>query len=198
MSGESMAGRFGLEPGGLMADPLTAEPFRQVALVVRDLDAAVRTWWHVFGVGPWTAYRLSPDVFSRTLYRGEEVPFGLRHALAVSGGVQLELVQPLEGPSIFAEHLEAHGEGLHHLGIYVADHAAAVSRALARGYEPLQSAHGFGAEGDGAFAYFAIEGVPAVVELISAPRVRRAPEFVYPPPLDDPDGNPGPSTSPNG
>lgn len=198
MSPDLPAGRPIVDPSGLVADPLVEEPFRQVALVVYDLDAAVRTWWHVFGVGPWTAYRLSPDVLSKTVYRGREVAFGLRHALAVSGGVQLELVQPLEGPSIFAEHLEAHGEGLHHLGIYVADHPAAVSRAISRGYEPLQSASGFGAEGDGAFAYFAVPGVPAVVELISAPRVRRAPEFVYPAPEDGVGLDPGPSAGPTG
>ncbi len=36
------------------------EPIRQVALVVRDLDAAVRHWWDVLGVGPWTVYTLAP------------------------------------------------------------------------------------------------------------------------------------------
>jgi len=179
MTDSDEAGTPGADPG---ATPLVSDPFRQVALVVEDLDAAVRTWWEVFGVGPWTGYRLGSDVLQDTVYRGRRVAFGLRHALAVSGGVQLELVQPLEGPSIFAEHLETHGEGLHHVGIYVSDHAAAVSEALRRGYEPLQSARGFGAEGDGAFAYFAVTGVPAVVELISAPRLRRPPELVYPPP----------------
>ena len=93
---------------------------------------------------------------------------------------QFELVQPLSGPSIFAEHLDAHGEGLHHVGRYVPDHAAAVAQALAAGWTALQSARGFGAEGDGAFAYFAAPGVPMIVELIAAPRVRIEPEFVYP------------------
>jgi hypothetical protein len=45
----------------------------------------------------------------------------------------------------------------------------------------LQSARGFGAEGDGAFAYFSRRSVPLIVELIEAPRVRIEPEFVYPP-----------------
>jgi hypothetical protein len=159
---------------------LLVPPFKQCALVVRDLDAAVRSWWEELGIGPWTAYRLEPPLLKETRYRGQEVAFSLRHALAWQGDVQFELVQPLSGPNIFADHLDAHGEGLHHIGKYVADHAEAVAQAVAAGYTPLQSARGFGAEGDGAFAYFQPPGVPTVIELIEAPRVRIKPEFVYP------------------
>ena len=77
--------------------------------------------------------------------------------------------------------LPQHGEGLHHIGKYVADHPAAVSEAIAAGFVPLQSARGFGAEGDGAFAYFQAPGVAMIIELIAAPRIRIEPEFVYPP-----------------
>ena len=60
------------------------------------------------------------------------------------------------------------------------DHAAAVAEAIAAGFTPLQSARGFGAEGDGAFAYFQPPDATTIVELIEAPRVRIEPEFVYP------------------
>ena len=86
------------------------------------------------------------------------------------------------GPEHLGDHLAEHGEGLHHLGKYVDDHPAAVAAALAAGFTPLQSARGFGAEGDGAFAYFQPPGLGVIVELIEAPRVRIEPEFVYPPP----------------
>jgi catechol 2,3-dioxygenase-like lactoylglutathione lyase family enzyme len=95
--------------------------------------------------------------------------------------MQFELVQPLAGPSIFQDHLTAHGEGLHHVGKYVPDHPAAVAQALAAGFVELQAARGFGAEGDGAFAYFKHPDVALIVELIAAPKVRIEPEFVYPP-----------------
>lgn len=155
--------------------------FKQVAIVVRDLDAGVRAWSEHLGVGPWTAYTLAPPRLKDCVYRGSRVDFSLRHALALAGDVQFELVQPLDGPSIFAEHLERYGEGLQHVGRYVDDHPAAVRDFLDRGFTPLQSARGFGAEGDGAFAYFEPPGgIGVVVELISAPRVRVEPDFVYP------------------
>jgi methylmalonyl-CoA/ethylmalonyl-CoA epimerase len=161
--------------------PFVAPPFRQLASVVHDLDQAVRAWSGELGIGPWTGYRLEPPRLQETIYRGTRVEFSLRHAFAWQGDVQLELVQPLDGPSIFADHLEAHGEGLHHVGTFVTDHAAAVAQAIAAGFAPLQSARGFGAEGDGAFAYFQHPSVSLVVELIAPPRVRIEPEFVYTP-----------------
>jgi methylmalonyl-CoA/ethylmalonyl-CoA epimerase len=160
--------------------PLLGPPIKQIAVVVHDLDEAVARWTEQLGIGPWTAYRLEPPRLQDMRYQGEQVEFSLRHALAWQGEVQFELVEPLSGPSIFRDHLERHGEGLHHVGKYVADHPAAVAQALADGFTPLQSARGFGAEGDGAFAYLMPPGVPMIVELIAAPRVRIEPEFVYP------------------
>jgi methylmalonyl-CoA/ethylmalonyl-CoA epimerase len=165
--------------------PLLAPPFKQCAVVVEDLDEAVRRWAEQLAIGPWTGYRLEPPVLKEMRYHGEEVEFSLRHALAWQGDLQFELVQPLGGPSILADHLAAHGEGLHHVGKYVTDHAGAVAEALRAGFRPLQSARGFGAEGDGAFAYFHAPGVSMIVELIEAPRVRIEPEFVYYPPAAD-------------
>ena len=160
--------------------PHLAPPFKQCALVVGNLDASVRHWVDRLGIGPWTGYRLGPDRLQDMVYDGAPGEFAFRHALAWQGDMQFELIEPLEGQSIFADHLRIHGEGLHHVGKYVPDHAAAVFEALANGFHPVQSARGFGAEGDGAIAYFRPPGVSLIVELIDAPRVRIDPEFVYP------------------
>jgi methylmalonyl-CoA/ethylmalonyl-CoA epimerase len=164
-------------------DPFLSFPLKQFALVVEDLDVAVRSWHERLGIGPWTAWHLGPGILKDMIYNGEPAEFEFRHALAWQGpDVQFELVQPLHGRSIFADHLRDHGPGLHHVGKYVADHPAAVAAVLAEGFTPIQSAHGFGAEGDGAFAYFEPPGLGLIVELIEAPKVRIEPEFVYPPP----------------
>jgi catechol 2,3-dioxygenase-like lactoylglutathione lyase family enzyme len=158
-----------------------AQGVRQVALVVRDLDASIRAWWDLLRIGPWNAYTLSPDILQDMRYHGRPARFGLRHAFGWRDTLQIELVQPLEGPSIFADHLQRHGEGLHHIGVYVPDHARAVAEFRGQGFEPLQSARGFGVEGDGAFAYFRTDHpLAAIVELIEAPRIRRPAEMTYP------------------
>lgn len=178
------------EPAPIPAAPIPegsshGAPFHQVAYVVRDLDLAVRYWADVLGVGPWSTWTMRPPALQETLYDGREVSFGLRHALAWSGHLQFELVEPLEGPSIFADQLSRTGEGFNHLGKVVQDHPAAVAEHLARGYRPLQSARGFGQSRDGVFAYFQppTDGAP-IVELISPPSVRFPPEDVYPVPVE--------------
>ncbi|MCX7522532.1 VOC family protein [Microbacterium sp. STN6] len=163
-----------------MTLPLTLPlRFHQTAFVVRDLDAAVRHWADDLGIGPWNVWTMRPPELHDTVYHGERVAFGLRHAMAFSGDLQIELVQPLEGPSIFTDQLETTGEGANHIGAIVDDHAAASADLIGRGFVPLQSAR-FGASEDGLFAYFQPPGIPTIVELIRPPTERFAPEDTYP------------------
>jgi len=159
---------------------------KQVAFVVRDLEAAARQWWDVLRIGPWTAWEYTPAFLKEMTYHGAPAQFGLKHALAWKDGVQFELVQPTAGPSIFADQLEMSGEGLNHLGIHVMEnHAQAVAEILAAGFTCVQSAKGFGANGDGAFAYFSSPKLNGLIlELIGPPSVRREPLFIYPHPQE--------------
>ncbi len=155
--------------------------FHQVAYVVNDLDSSVKHWADNLGIGPWTVYTLKAPGLRDCIYKGAKTEFSLRHAMAFAGNMQFELVQPLDGPSIFKDQLTTIGEGMNHVGCIVQDHPAAVADFLARGFTPLQSAAGFGAEGDGAFAYFQPpDGISAIVELISPPKVRIKPDYIYP------------------
>lgn len=160
---------------------MTGRGFHQIAYVVRDLDAAVRHWADDIGVGPWSVWTMRTPYLRDAFYQGAPAEFGLRHALAWSGPVQIELVQPLEGPSIFRDQLDASGEGPNHIGIIVDDHQRASDDLVERGFAPLQGAGGFGKSHDGEFAYFRPPhdgGV--IVELISPPTERFDPEYVYP------------------
>ena len=153
--------------------------FHQTAFVVRDLDAAVRRWWDELGVGPWSVWTMAPSTVTEMTYHGAPASFSFRHALAWMGDVQYELVEPIEGPSVFADQLATVGEGLNHVGVAVPDQPAMVADFLARGFTLLQSGR-FGAIEDGRFAYFAVPGIPAIVELIGPPSQRFAPDYVYP------------------
>src|SRR5580692_2441760 len=65
---------------------------RQIGIVVRDIEKAMRHWVEVCGVGPWFYAERLPLTNYR--YRGK--PYDTPHlsiALANSGEVQLELIQ---------------------------------------------------------------------------------------------------------
>jgi methylmalonyl-CoA/ethylmalonyl-CoA epimerase len=154
----------------------------QVAFVVHDLERAMATW-AALGVAPWRVYTFSSDRLPRMTVRGREEPHAMRLALCSLGATTYELIEPLHGPSTYAEHLERCGEGLHHLGYYVDDIDEAVAAMTERGYEVLLAGGGFGVDGDGAYAYFdTARDFGCILEAIVGPRQMPEPERIYPVP----------------
>ena len=101
--------------------------------------------------------------------------------LALAGaGPQIELIEPLTGPSLYHEWLDEHGEGLHHIGMRVPDLQAGIRDMAERGWDVLQSGRGYGLDGDGGFAYLdtTAEDLGVILELIEVPARRREPEAV--------------------
>jgi methylmalonyl-CoA/ethylmalonyl-CoA epimerase len=159
--------------------PLTQ--INQIALVVRDLDAALRRYWETLGVGPWKVYTYGSPLVREMTYRGRPHEYRMRLALAQVGPLVIELLQPLSGDNIYVEHLDRKGEGLHHVGIFVPSFDQAVAQAQQQGFSVLQSGRGYGRWGDGGFAYLDTEAMFGVIlELIEVPRERVPPEAEFP------------------
>jgi methylmalonyl-CoA/ethylmalonyl-CoA epimerase len=87
----------------------------QIGIVVRDLQKAVDNYWEKLGIGPWMTVRIEPPLLRDLTLRGKPVESSMIAAIAQSGSIQLELIQPLEGPSIWKEFLEERGGGVHHV-----------------------------------------------------------------------------------
>jgi methylmalonyl-CoA/ethylmalonyl-CoA epimerase len=154
----------------------------QVCVIVRDLQRAMEHYWNVLGIGPWRVYTYGPHFLKELTYRGKPGTYSMRLGLAQKGPTMFELIQPLDGPSIYHEFLERNGEGIHHFGVFVPSLAEGIARAKEAGYEVIQSGRATGATGDGGYAYLSTEDdLGAIYELIEIPSVRRPPEAVYPP-----------------
>jgi 4-hydroxyphenylpyruvate dioxygenase-like putative hemolysin len=95
--------------------PIRLGDVLQTGIVVKDLQASMEHYWRTLGIGPWKVYTYAPPTLREAMVRGRAVEYAIRIAHAHAGSVQLELIQPLAGPSIFAEYLEMKGEGLHHI-----------------------------------------------------------------------------------
>ena len=135
---------------------------RQNGYVVRDIDAALKHWAEVLGVGPFFYFERAP--VSDFRYRGEPSPIEVSIALANSGALQIELIQQRnQAPSMYRDFLAAGREGLQHVAYWSVDFDTDLERALGAGYEVGQS----GSVGEGGrFVYFDTEAHPGtVVEL---------------------------------
>ena len=111
----------------------------QVAMVVRDLDAAMKHHSETCKIGPWDIYQFEPGKVENYTYRGKPATHSCLIAIAWSGDTQLELIQPLTGYSIYDEHLEQRGDGLHHIKLYYKDCKKAAADFTGRGYPVIQS-----------------------------------------------------------
>lgn len=111
-------------------------PATQLGFVVRDLDAAVRHWIEVLGIGPFLFFENGTGrPPGASLYRGEEVRIEMRLAFGMVGDVQVELIQQVnDAPSPYRAFLAEGREGLQHLGYWVHDHAESCRRVEAAGY----------------------------------------------------------------
>ena len=116
----------------------------QIGVVVRDLERTTRELTEIFGIGPWRTIVYPPadrgDI--ETTYRGEHGNFRYRLAFADLGSVELEIVEPLEGESIWSDFLAEHGEGIHHIRFNVTDIQSVLGYLAGEGIGVTQSGSG--------------------------------------------------------
>ena len=152
----------------------------QIAFVVRDLDAALERYTRILGGAPWRIFTFSAAIHRRAEYRGGATDFSVRLALNGSSP-QYELIEPQLGSGIHADWLDERGDGFHHVGVIVASLETAVDRMSAAGYEAIQTGAGFGAAGDGAYAYFdTVADLGCFVEAVEPPAGMPEPDSVWP------------------
>ncbi len=139
--------------GSVLPGALGIEKIHHVAVVVRDIQAALSLYRDKLG--------LAVDAVMDMDY--DHVIIGF---LPV-GGVKIELVQPTDDTTGVARFLESKGEGFHHVCFEVPDIQAALDRLADQGLQLIDAAPRKGGEGPVAFVHpKSCHGV--LVELIEA------------------------------
>ena len=129
-----------------MGDGVKLDSIGHIGLVVKDIEAATKSWSSLLGIGPWTIR----DVGDNKL------------AFATLGGVNIELIEPVAKDTLWADFLNTQGEGLHHICGRVPDVGDAVAKLKEEGSEVLLSHPGF--------AYLNTKGPGSILlELLTTP-----------------------------
>ncbi|MDL2318136.1 VOC family protein [Eubacteriales bacterium OttesenSCG-928-A19] len=126
----------------------------QVAIVVRDIEKAAAAYASLFGLE-------MPEIrnaFPSITYRGERVKTKALLCAFPMGGVVLELVQPDAVETSWKEYLDAHGEGVHHIGVMVEDLDGAKAAMAEHGAGTRQ----FGGAGWGSYSVMDTEALLGV------------------------------------
>jgi hypothetical protein len=161
-----------------MPEPVFTETL-QVALVVRDLDAALRTYVHEYGIGPWEIYEFNPSNVADMVKDDKPAEYAMRIAVTMVGHVQWEVIEPLDDRSMYAEFLAAHGEGLHHVGVGVPSYDGALETLRGKGHSVLQGGLYNGVK----FSYLSTDrDLGVITEIFDWPAgLKQEPDAVYPP-----------------
>lgn len=144
---------FGQPEGGII----------QIAYVVPDIRQAMASWTRDLNLGPW--FLLDRFTGDDAVYRGGPSDAAVSIAMAFSGHMQIELLEPLdEHRSVYSETIDARGHGFHHYGVGSRDFDDDVAQYQDRGYDVAFRA---GVPTGGSVAYLDTKGaLPGFVELI--------------------------------
>jgi methylmalonyl-CoA/ethylmalonyl-CoA epimerase len=112
----------------------------QIGIVTEDAEGMARRYWDLLGIGPWLLFDWGPPDGKATVLHGVTLQPGvevaIRAAIADHPSLQVELLEPVLGPSTHMEYLRSHGPGPHHLSFdIVDDHDEAVEALGAEGVE---------------------------------------------------------------
>ena len=107
----------------------------QNAWVVTDLETAAKAWSETLGIGPFFMGSYPASLFEDMTYPGE---LTMKTAIAYSGDLQIELIEPLgDAPNAYRD-VYADGEtGFHHVCFWSDDLAADLAAYAASGAETV-------------------------------------------------------------
>ena len=150
-----------------MADKLKITHIDQIGIIVKDMDKAVKHY-ESLGIGPFKSLWADVEIAERRVHG--KIANDVKNLVMVAqiGPLEIELVQTLSGNSVQKEFLDKHGEGVHHVGIFVEnkDYQKEVDKLLEKGLKI--SANIKTVKGPRTCAYFETDDVGGIqLELIS-------------------------------
>lgn len=98
----------------------------QICAVTNDLERTMQQWVDKLKIGPWKVRSFNSEnmdyeyVGDRMLDKEKE-PWEFRIGITMVGDFEIEIIQPVKGPTIFQDWLDRHGEGIHHFKEKIAD-----------------------------------------------------------------------------
>ena len=166
-----MATFYPEDPAAVSPAKVKVTGIKQVGIAVKDVIKTAENYWNILGIGPWEIRDWGSHVLYDRTYHGKPSWGRERLAHAYIGDLELELVQPVEGESIYQDWIDEHGEGLNHLK-FLCDDVDEVSKILnEQGFPSLQSGHfGDPKQKAGGFNYIDIPPLHCIWEPVHKPK----------------------------
>ncbi len=128
--------------------------FSQVGFVVNDIEETKKKFALLFDCAEPDANICGEYSVMQTKIYGEPAPLANSKLAFIDlvPGVQLELIEPNKEPSVWRDHLDKYGEGIHHIAFNV-DDADTVIRQLKEEFDAVVEQEGNYGDGTGRYIY---------------------------------------------
>ena len=131
---------------------------RHVGFVIRSMEEAI-AFYEKMGIGPFKIFE--PEYHEKS-YLGRTGNFRMKVAIAPFGPIEIELIEPLAGESVYNQFLEERGGGIHHVAFDVSDLDGVVKKFKGIGVDVIMS----GARKGLRFVYLNAKQGDLILELI--------------------------------
>ena len=113
----------------------------QIGIVVPSVDTAVKNYANLLGISEWNINYVDTDHGKGRNFHvgGKEVAVKAKIAWAKIGEIELELIEPQDDSSIYAEYLRSNGPGVHHLMFSTNDYQHTVEQMRRNGVMSIVS-----------------------------------------------------------
>lgn len=146
-----------------MNNTLGTNIIAQIGIIVKNIEKTSQAYADFLGVEKPPANWTDTVDKAETEYNDKPSPARAKLAFFDMGSLQLELIEPDEHPSTWREHLDEHGEGVHHIAFVVEDMKGTVQKMEAKGMPLIQKGEYTG----GRYAYMDTnEDLKVLLELL--------------------------------
>lgn len=148
-----------------MSEPtLGTEVICQIGMVVRDVKKTAAAFQEILGLPAPRTKETAPASETNIRYRGKPTEARAKLAFFQMGPqLNLELIEPIGGPSTWREFLDEHGEGVHHIAFRLKGMDQKLAHLTSHGLETVQTGDFKG----GRYAYVdASDKLKVILELL--------------------------------
>lgn len=132
--------------------------FSQVGFVVNDIEETKKKYALLFDVAEPATNGVGEFEIIQTKVFGKLAPKASSKLafFDLTPGVQLELIEPNQEPSVWRDHLDKYGEGIHHIAFQV-DNADEVIDRLKKEFDAVVEQEGNYGDGSGRYIYLSLQ-----------------------------------------
>ncbi len=109
----------------------------QLGFVFKDVEKQAKIFENLFNI---PKFQFIPPFPNTVMYRGKEVSVTAKYGFSrYFNDIQLELIQNIEGDSIYKEFIDKGREGLHHISLFIENLEEYLEKFKKYGYEVVFS-----------------------------------------------------------